>query len=184
MRETLAAKDIISLDNGMYKIWFARNYKCYEPHTLLLDNALATMGAGLPAAMAAKMVYPDRHVVAICGDGGFMMNSQEIETALRLNLNLIVIILNDKGYGMIQWKQEEMGFGQYGLSYQNPDFKLYAESYGANGYTPKSDRDFQDTLDYCLKTNGVHLIDLAIDYSLNHEILNVLLKEKTCLLST
>jgi acetolactate synthase-1/2/3 large subunit len=182
MRNSLSDDAIITLDNGMYKIWFARNYKCYLPNTLLLDNALATMGAGLPSAMAAKLVYPKKDVVAICGDGGFMMNSQELETAVRLNLNLTVIILNDHGYGMIKWKQEDMGFKDFGLSYGNPDFKLYAESYGAHGYRPSNDQEFQDTLKQCLSTDGVHLIDLAIDYSLNHEILNVLLKEKTCIL--
>jgi len=182
MRSELEEKDIITLDNGMYKIWFARNYKCYEPNTLLLDNALATMGAGLAAAMAAKLVYPDRKVVAVCGDGGFMMNSQELETAVRLDLDITVIILNDNGYGMIQWKQEDMGFEPYGLSYKNPDFKKYAESYGANGYKPTSDADVKDTLSHCLANKGVHVIDLSIDYSLNHEILNVLLKEKTCTL--
>jgi len=182
MRANLSDDAIISLDNGMYKIWFARNYKCYLPNTLLLDNALATMGAGFPSAMAAKLIYPERDVVAICGDGGFMMNSQELETAVRLKLNLTILILNDHGYGMIQWKQEDMGFDDYGLSYGNPDFKLYAESYGAHGYRPSNDQEFQETLQHCLSTDGVHLIDLAIDYSLNHEILNVLLKEKTCML--
>ena len=180
MREQLDAKDIICLDNGMYKIWFARNYKCYFPNTLILDNALATMGAGLASAMAAKIVHPERKVVAVCGDGGFMMNGQELETAVRLKLNITVIILNDKGYGMIQWKQEEMGFQDYGLSYKNPNFKQYAESFCAKGYAPTSDSDFQEILSKCLKTDGVHLIDLPVDYSKNHEILNVQLKEKTC----
>ena len=182
MRKALSEKDILCLDNGMYKIWFARNYHCYFPHTLLLDNALATMGAGLPAAMAASIVHPDRNVVAVCGDGGFMMNSQEIETAIRLQLNLTVVILNDSGYGMIQWKQEEMGLKDYGLSYQNPDFKLYAESYGAKGYCASSDKQFQEILRQCLDSDGVHIIELPIDYSQNHEILNVKLRQKTCLL--
>ncbi len=182
MRKTLSDKDIICLDNGMYKIWFARNYHCHFPNTLLLDNALATMGAGLPAAIAASIVHPDRNVVAVCGDGGFMMNSQEIETALRLQLNIIVIILNDNGYGMIQWKQEEMGLKDYGLSYRNPDFKLYAESYGANGYCASSDEHFQEILRHCIDSDGVHIIELPIDYSLNHKILNVELKQNTCLL--
>ena len=93
------------IDNGMYKIWFARNYRTYVANTLLLDNALATMGAGLPSAMMAKLLYPNRRVLAICGDGGFMMNSQEMETAVRLGLNLTVLILEDSAYGMIRWKQ-------------------------------------------------------------------------------
>ena len=125
---------IIALDNGVYKIWFARNYKAPRPNTVLLDNALATMGAGLPSAMAAQLVYPDRKVMAICGDGGFMMNSQELETAVRLKLNVVVLILRDDSYGMIRWKQANMGFADWGLTYGNPDFVKYAESYGAYGH--------------------------------------------------
>ena len=115
IREILDDEDIVTLDNGVYKIWFARNYRCAKPNTLLLDNALATMGAGLPSAMAAKMVNPDKKVVAVCGDGGFMMNDQELETAVRLGLDLTCIILNDNAYGMIKWKQSGMGFDNFGL---------------------------------------------------------------------
>ncbi len=178
LRNNLASEDVITLDNGVYKLWFARNYTCHQPNTLLLDNALASMGAGLPSAMAVNMLYPDRKVVSVCGDGGFMMNSQEIETAVRLKLNLTVIILNDEAYGMIKWKQEDMGFEDFGLDYKNPDFVKYADSYGANGYRAKSDADFQKILNHCLSSEGVHIIDLPVDYSLNHPILNVMLKEK------
>ncbi|WP_151702372.1 acetolactate synthase large subunit [Nitrincola alkalilacustris] len=180
LRQRLADDAIISLDNGIYKIWFARNYKCYAANTLLLDNALASMGAGLSCAMMAKMLNPDTQVIAVCGDGGFMMNSQELETAVRLGLNLVVIILNDQAYGMIKWKQQDMGFANFGLDYTNPDFVGYAQSFGAKGYRIESDEHFQQTLDTCLTATGVHVIELPVDYSLNHEILNVLLKEKTC----
>lgn len=180
LRETLADDAVLSLDNGVYKIWFARNYKCYMPNTMLLDNALATMGAGFPGAMMAKILYPDTQVVAVCGDGGFMMNSQELETAVRLKLNLVVIILNDNAYGMIKWKQQAMGFDSFGLDYGNPDFVTYAQSYGAHGYRISSDEHFRQTLDECLGTDGVHVVELPVDYSLNHDILNVLLKEKSC----
>ncbi|MDH5474899.1 MAG: acetolactate synthase large subunit [Cyclobacteriaceae bacterium] len=182
IREELEDDGIVTLDNGVYKIWFARNYKCYQPNTLLLDNALATMGAGLPSAMLAKLINPDKKVISVCGDGGFMMNSQELETAVRLELNMVVVILNDSAYGMIKWKQEGMGFDNFGLDYKNPDFVKYAESYGAIGHRPTSDENFKETLSNCLAVNGVHVIDLAVDYSLNHSILNVLLKEKTCIL--
>ena len=182
VREQLADDGIVTLDNGIYKVWFARNYKCYQANTLLLDNALATMGAGLPSAMLAKLINPTKKVISVCGDGGFMMNSQELETAIRLKLNLTVIILNDSAYGMIKWKQEGMGFEDFGLDYKNPDFVKYAESYGAIGHRPKSDENFKEILSKCLETDGVHVIDLAIDYSLNHSIFNVLLKEKTCVL--
>lgn len=182
IREQMPDDGIVTLDNGVYKIWFARNYPCHQPNTLLLDNALATMGAGLPSAIAAKLINPDKKVIAVCGDGGFMMNSQEMETAVRLNLNLVIIILNDSAYGMIKWKQEGLGFDNFGLDYNNPDFVKYAESYGALGHRPESCEDFCKILDNCLQTEGVHLIDLAVDYSLNHAILNEKLKQKTCIL--
>lgn len=180
LRETLDDDAIISMDNGMYKIWFARNYTCYAQNTMLLDNALATMGAGLPSAMATKMLYPNTQVVAVCGDGGFMMNSQDLETAVRLNLNLLIIVVHDDAYGMIKWKQQEMGFDDFGLNFNNPDIVAYAQSYGASGHCIQSDDHFQQILNTCLTTDGVHVIDLPVDYSLNDEILNVLLKEKTC----
>jgi len=182
LRDQLAQDDIVTLDNGVYKIWFARNYKCYQPNTLLLDNALATMGAGLPSAMATKMLYPGKKVVSVNGDGGFMMNSQELETAVRLNLDLVIIILNDSAYGMIKWKQEGMGFENFGLDYHNPDFVTYAESFGAVGHRAESAEDFQRILIESLNAAGVHVIDLPVDYSLNHSILNVLIKESSCIL--
>ncbi len=168
---------IICLDNGVYKIWFARNYAARRPNTVLLDNALATMGAGLPSAMASSMVYPDRKVMAICGDGGFMMNSQEMETAVRLKLNITVLILNDNSYGMIRWKQANMGFKDWGLTYGNPDFVAYAKSYGANGFRVESAAALPQLLRSCLDTPGVNLIDCPVDYSDNDLILNRQIKE-------
>ncbi len=182
IRDILAPEDILTLDNGVYKIWFARNYKCARPNTLLLDNALATMGAGLPSAMTAKMVNPEKKVIAVCGDGGFMMNSQELETAIRLDLDITVIILNDNAYGMIKWKQSGMGFETFGLDYNNPDFVKYAEAYGAIGHRPQSCEEFTETLEKCVNSKGVHVIDLAVDYSLNHAILNDLVKNAETLL--
>lgn len=176
-RKVLPDDGIVTLDNGIYKIWFARNYPAYTQNSLILDNALATMGAGLPSAIMAKELHPERKVISVNGDGGFMMNSQEIETAVRLQLDLVVIILNDNAYGMIQWKQEGEGFPKYGLEYNNPDFVKYAESFGATGYQPKSVDDFTSDLETALNASGVQVIDLAVDYSLNHEILNVIIKE-------
>ena len=181
LRDKLDAKDIITLDNGVYKIWFARNYECYEPNTLLLDNALATMGAGLPSAMTAKQLNPDSKVVSVNGDGGFLMNSQELETAVRMELDLVVIILNDSAYGMIKWKQEGVGFENFGLDFNNPDLVQYANSFGAIGHRAESFENFTEILDTALNSKGVHLIDLPVDYSLNHSILNVLLKESACI---
>src|SRR5690606_11047132 len=177
VRETLPQDGIITLDNGMYKIWFSRNYPAYVQNSLILDNALATMGAGLPSAIMVKELNQDKKVISINGDGGFMMNSQELETAKRLNLDLVIIILNDNAYGMIQWKQKDEGFAKYGLSYTNPDYVKYAESFGLTGYRPTSVEEFKENLEVALTSKGIHLIDLAVDYSLNHEILNVLIKE-------
>ena len=140
VREVMPEDGIVALDNGMYKIWFARNYRTRVANTLLLDNALATMGAGLPSAMMAAMLYPDRRVLAVCGDGGFMMNSQELETAVRLKLNLVVLILEDDAYGMIRWKQAVDIFADFGLTFNNPDFVKYAEAYGAKGARVGGDR--------------------------------------------
>jgi acetolactate synthase-1/2/3 large subunit len=177
IRKVMPEDGIIALDNGVYKIWFARNYTAYRANTVLLDNALATMGAGLPSAMASNMVYPDRKVMAICGDGGFMMNSQEMETAVRLQLNLTVLILNDNSFGMIRWKQANMGFKDWGLTYDNPDFVKYAESYGASGHRVTSAEMLPGLLRHCLDTPGVHLIDCPVDYSDNDRILNKEIKE-------
>ncbi len=167
VRAAVPDDGIIALDNGMYKIWFARNYPAYGPNTILLDNALATMGAGLPSAIGAALLYPKRKVVAVCGDGGFMMNSQELETAQRLGVHLTVLILRDDGYGMIRWKQQSMGFSDFGLEFGNPDFVKYAEAYGANGKRIERTEDFLPTLQAALDTPGVHVIDVPIDYSEN-----------------
>lgn len=172
VRQVMRGEDIIALDNGMYKIWFARNYPAFHPNSVLLDNALATMGAGLPSAMAAHMVHPDRRVLAICGDGGFMMNSQELETATRLGMDLVVLVLDDSAYGMIKWKQENMEFDDFGLDFGNPDFVAYAEAYGAHGHRIEKLDDLKPTLERCFEEGGVHLVDVPVDYSLNEQILN------------
>jgi len=182
VRKAMPSDGIICLDNGVYKIWFARNYKGHLPNTVLLDNALASMGAGLPSAIGAKIVYPERKILAIAGDGGFMMNSQELETAVRLNLNLVVLILNDGAYGMIKWKQTASGFQNFGLDFSNPDFCKYAESYGAHGRKLMPDDDLQIVLSELLNTPGVHLLDVPVDYSENERVLIQELGERLCLM--
>ena len=182
VRAALGAEDIIALDNGVYKVWFARSYRALSANTILLDNALATMGAGLPSAMAAKMVFPERKVVAICGDGGFMMNSHEIETAVRIKLEITVLILNDSAYGMIKWKQDSMGFSDYGLDFTNPDFVKYAESFGAFGHRVTSTAELKSLLISSTTTPGVHIIDCPIDYSENAKVLTQELIEKACII--
>ena len=171
VRQVMPADGIVALDNGMYKIWFARNYRTYVANTLLLDNALATMGAGLPSAMMAAMLYPERRVMAVCGDGGFMMNSQELETAVRLKLNLVVLILDDGAYGMIRWKQAVDSFPDYGLTFGNPDFVRYAESYGAKGTRVMSTEGLIPAIEDAFKGGGVHLVAVPIDYTENTRVL-------------
>ena len=177
IRKVMPDDGIIALDNGVYKIWFARNYRAHLPNTVLLDNALATMGAGLPSALAAQIVCPERRVMAICGDGGFLMNSAEMETAVRLKLNLIVLILRDNAYGMIKWKQSNMDFPNWGLDFGNPDFVKYAESYGAHGHRVASAEGLAPLLEQCYQAGGVHLVEAPVDYSENDRILNHEIKE-------
>lgn len=168
----LAPDDIVCLDNGLYKLWFARNFRARRQNALLLDNALATMGAGLPSAIAARLVHPGRRVVAVCGDGGFMMNSQELETAVRLGIDLTVIVLRDDAYGMIKWKQKHEAYPNFGMDLGNPDFVKYAESYGARGHRPSSAAEFLPLLQRALDTPGVDLIDVAVDYGDDDRILH------------
>jgi len=171
VRQVIPEDGIVCLDNGMYKIWFARNYRTRVANTLLLDNALATMGAGLPSAMMAAMLYPTRRVLAVCGDGGFMMNSQELETATRLGLNLVVLIIADNAYGMIRWKQAADGFPDFGLTFGNPDFVAYAKAYGVKGSRVESADGLAPALETAFAGGGVHLVTVPIDYSENMRVL-------------
>jgi acetolactate synthase I/II/III large subunit len=142
-----------------------------DSRSLLLDNALATMGAGLPAAISAALVYPERRVLAVCGDGGFMMNSQEMETAVRLKLNLVVLILQDNAYGMIRWKQEADHYADWGLNFGNPDFVAYAQSYGAGGSVVTTANGLVPVLEAAFAAGGVQLVAVPIDYSENIRVL-------------
>jgi len=171
VRQVIPPDGIVALDNGMYKIWFARNYRTSVANTLLLDNALATMGAGLPSAIAAALIHPERRVLAVCGDGGFMMNSQELETAVRLKQDLVVLVLEDRAYGMIRWKQEVDGFADFGLDFGNPDFVAYAKSYGAKGWRVGNTGEFRTMLEAAFREGGVHLVVAPIDYSENMRVL-------------
>ena len=180
VRSVLSHEDIVTLDNGIYKLWFSRLYRTYKPNTFLLDNALATMGAGLPAAIAAKMVCPDRKVLAVVGDGGFMMNSREIETALRCNTPLVVLILNDNAYGFIKWEQQAKGFPDFGLDYGNPDFVKYAESYGAAGMKVGKDDSLSEALRKAFLLDTVVLVECPIDYSGNYETFSRELSNIVC----
>ncbi|WP_425469031.1 thiamine pyrophosphate-dependent enzyme [Paraburkholderia panacisoli] len=167
VRKIMPADGIVALDNGMYKLWFARCYRTRSANTLLLDNALATMGAGLPSAMMAAILHPDRRVMAVCGDGGFMMNSQELETAVRLTLNLVVLIIQDDAYGMIRWKQAVDSFADWGLTFGNPDFVKYADAYGAKGRRIEAAEALAPALESAFREGGVQLVIVPVDYSEN-----------------
>jgi acetolactate synthase-1/2/3 large subunit len=171
IRQVMPPDGIVALDNGMYKIWFARNYRTRMANTLLLDNALATMGAGLPSAMTAAMLYPGRRVMAVCGDGGFMMNSQELETAVRLKLNLVVVVIEDHAYGMIRWKQAVDHFPDFGMTFGNPEFVKYAEAYGAKGTRVSAVGELRPALEAAFTGGGVHLVVVPVDYSENERVL-------------
>ena len=171
VRQVMPEDGIVCLDNGMYKIWFARNYRTHVANTLLLDNAFATMGAGLPAAIAVAILHPRRRVLAVCGDGGFMMNSQEMETAVRLGLNLVVLVLQDNAYGMIRWKQQVDGFPDFGMTFGNPDFAAYARAHYAKGSQVETADGLVPALEAAFRAGGVHLIAAPIDYTENIRVL-------------
>jgi acetolactate synthase-1/2/3 large subunit len=171
VRQVMPEDGIVCLDNGMYKIWFARNYRTRVANTLLLDNALATMGAGLPSAIMAAQLYPSRRVLAVCGDGGFLMNSQDMETAVRLRLNLVVLIVQDNAFGMIRWKQASDGFADYGMTFGNPDFVAYAKAYTAKGTRVENADGLAPALEAAFQQGGVHIVSVPVDYSENTRVL-------------
>ncbi|NMF85112.1 acetolactate synthase large subunit [Nodosilinea sp. P-1105] len=167
LRQVLGPEDIVISDVGAHKMWMARNYHCLRPNTCLISNGFAAMGIALPGALAAKLVHPSRKVVAVTGDGGFMMNCQELETALRVGTPFVTIIFNDGGYGLIEWKQ----INQYGEStyihFSNPDFVKLAEAMGLKGYRIESTEDFIPTLKTALEDNVPAVIDCPVDYREN-----------------
>jgi acetolactate synthase I/II/III large subunit len=171
VRRAMPEDGIVCLDNGMYKIWFARNYRTRVANTLLLDNALATMGAGLPSAMMAAMLHPGRRVLAVCGDGGFMMNAQELETAIRFKLSLVVLIIEDSAYGMIRWKQATDGFPDFGMTFTNPEFVAFARAHHANGRRVETDDSLVSTLEAAFQEGGVQLVIVPVDYTENARVL-------------
>ncbi|MBP9714961.1 MAG: acetolactate synthase large subunit [Candidatus Pacebacteria bacterium] len=170
--KTLPEGGVLALDNGMYKLWIARNFVSKEQNGVLLDNALATMGAGLSSGIAVKILYPEKKVLVISGDGGIMMNLAEFETAVRLGINLVVLILDDSGFGMIRWKQKNMNLDSFGLSFNNPDFVMLAESFGAVGHSIKSAEELAPTLEKAFNGTGVHVISCPINYDEANKVLD------------
>jgi acetolactate synthase-1/2/3 large subunit len=170
LRQVLDAEDIAISDVGAHKMWMARMYQAEAPNTCIISNGFASMGIALPGAIAARRVHPDRKAVAVCGDAGFMMNSQELETALRLGLDLVVLIWQDRKYGLIEWHQNRK-FGRAShISFTNPDFVKYAESFGARGYRVESAGELVPVLEQALGDGTVSVIDCPVDYSENMKL--------------
>lgn len=170
LRQVMGPDDIVISDVGAHKMWMARHYHCHSPNTCIISNGFAAMGIAIPGALAAKLVHPNRKVVAVTGDGGFMMNSQELETALRVGTPFVTIIFNDGGYGLIEWKQENQ-FGKGNSSFvhfSNPDFVKFAESMGLKGYRVESALDLIPTLKEALAQDVPAVIDCPVDYRENH----------------
>lgn len=167
LRQVMGASDILLSDVGAHKMWVARHYQCHEPNTCLIPNGFCSMGFALPGAIAASLVYPERHVVAVCGDGGLLMNVQEMETAKRLGSNITVMVWEDHMYGLIAWKQSNE-FGHHtDLSFGNPDWMLLAQSFGWHGHRVENSRDLTAVLLQALSEKGPSLVVIPIDYREN-----------------
>ncbi len=178
-REVMGPHDILLSDVGAHKMWIARHYHCHEPNTCLIPNGFCSMGFALPGAIAAKLIYPDRKILSICGDAGFMMNVQEMETAKRLNLNIVVMVWEDHEYGLIAWKQENQ-FGRHtDLAFGNPNWMMLAESFGWTGYLVDSADTLKSHLESAFADAGPSLVVVPIDYSQN-AILTKRLGEIVC----
>ncbi len=167
LRTAMDLEDIAISDVGAHKMWMSRMFRCEFPNTCLISNGFASMGIAVPGAIGAKLALPDRRVVAVTGDAGFLMNSQEIETALRIKTPFVILIWNDSGYGLIEWKQmNQFGRPAY-IDFTNPDFVKYAEAFGAKGYRIRQGSELLPTLKKALADNTVSIIDCPVDYSEN-----------------
>jgi acetolactate synthase I/II/III large subunit len=167
LRQVLGDEDILISDVGAHKMWIARHYHCTKPNTCLISNGFAAMGIAIPGALAAKLVYPDRQVIAATGDGGFMMNMQELETALRLGVSFVTLIFNDGGYGLIEWKQMQRFGSSAFIKFTNPDFVKLAESMGLKGYRITSADQLIPTIKAALAQQVPTIIDCPVDYREN-----------------
>jgi acetolactate synthase I/II/III large subunit len=170
VRELMNPGDIVLSDVGSHKMWIGRNYPTYEPNSVIISNGLASMGIALPGGVAAKLALPHKQVVAMMGDGGFMMNSQEIETAQRLGVGFTIIVFNDNDYGLISWKQHSHTQRSFGTHLTNPDFKKYAESFGIKGFRPSNLRELKDCLKETISRQHLCLVEIPIEASVNYEL--------------
>ena len=167
LRQVMAADDVVISDVGAHKMWMARHYHCDRPNTCIISNGFAAMGIAIPGAIAAKLVNPNRKIVAVTGDGGFMMNMQELETATRIGTPFVTLIFNDGGYGLIEWKQQ-IHYGKSAfIKFGNPDFVKLAESMGLKGYRITSAIDLVPTLKKALEQDVPAVIDCPVDYREN-----------------
>ncbi len=164
LRRGLGRNDVVISDVGAHKLLVARLFPAYEPNTVLISNGFASMGIALPGAIAAALIQPDRHVVAVCGDGGFLMNVQELETAMRLGVAFVVVVFRDEGYGLIRWKQEQQYGTPFGIDFGNPDIVRLAEAFGAKGYRVEQAADFGVLLQDALSQRVPAVIDVPVDY--------------------
>lgn len=167
LRKVLEEDAIVLSDVGAHKMWIARMFHCYEPNTCLISNGLASMGVALPGAIGAKLTFPNKKVVAVCGDGGFLMTGMELETAVRLKLSIVVLIWRDNGYGLIEWKQEKTFKRTSHITFGDPDFVKLAESYGAQGLRVEKTEELQDILKEALSHDGPVIVECPVDYSEN-----------------
>lgn len=174
IRQVMGDEDIVLADTGAIKMWMARLYPTYSPSTCLISNGLSTMSFALPGAIAAQLACPDKKVLAVMGDGSFLMNSQEIETAVRENIPLKILVWVDESYGLIKWKMDMEEGAHDSVDFTNPDFVMYAKSFGANGYKIESAESLLPTLQKALAEPGVSLIACPVDYSENMELVNKL----------
>ncbi len=170
LRKALQPEDIVVSDVGAHKMWVARMYQAERPNTCIISNGFASMGIGLPGAIAAKLVYPERTALTVTGDAGFLMNSQEIETALRIGVAIVILIWNDSKYGLIKWHQDRRFGRDTQIEFNNPDFVKYAESFGAKGYRIESADELLPTMKQAIADNTVVLIDCPVDYSENMKL--------------
>ncbi len=170
IRGQMGRDDILVSDVGTHKLWIARTYPAYEPNTVLISNGFAAMGFALPAAVSAKLVHPERKVVAVSGDGGFLMNCQELETARRLGLAIVNVIFRDGGYNLIQWKQQTHLGRESGVRFGNPDFVELARAFGARGYRVESARQLAPMLAEALAQPGPSIVDVPVDYRENAKL--------------
>ena len=170
LRKALQPEDIVVSDVGAHKMWMARMYQAERPNTCIISNGFASMGIGLPGAIAAKLAYPDRTALTVTGDAGFLMNSQEIETALRIGVAIVILVWNDSKYGLIKWHQDRRFGRDTQIDFNNPDLIKYAESFGAKGYRVEKAGDLLPTLKQAIADDTVVLIDCPVDYSENMKL--------------